>query len=245
MLIVEDSEDDALILLAEVRRGGHAMEHLRVETREAMQSALQDRQWDIIISDYVLPRFSGLAALALMKDMDLDLPFIMVSGKMGEHVAVEAMKAGAHDYMVKGNLSRLVPAIHRELREAENRRQRRLADEALKRAYEELERKVAERTADLQDANVALREEIMLRKVVEVEREKYVAQLQQALADIKTLSGLLPICASCKKIRDDKGYWQQIEGYIQEHSSAEFTHGICPECARKLYPGIFDQKDES
>jgi len=78
------------------------------------------------------------------------------------------------------------------------------------------------------------------RKKMERERERIIAQLQQALADVKRLSGLLPICASCKKIRNDKGYWQSIETYISEHSEAQFSHGICLECAKKLYPDLFE-----
>jgi hypothetical protein len=74
---------------------------------------------------------------------------------------------------------------------------------------------------------------------MEEEREKMVLELQGALAKVKTLSGLLPICASCKKIRNDKGYWKQIEGYIMEHSDTTFSHGICPDCAQKLYPEYF------
>ncbi|HEY9593800.1 MAG TPA: response regulator, partial [Spirochaetia bacterium] len=69
--------------------------------------------------------------------------------------------------------------------------------------------------------------------------------LGQAIEDLKTLSGLIPICASCKKIRDDKGYWRQLEEYISTHSEAQFSHAICPECARKLYPGLFDDEDDS
>ena len=80
---------------------------------------------------------------------------------------------------------------------------------------------------------------ITKRKLVEEEREKLIAELKDAMSKIKTLSGLLPICSSCKKIRDDKGYWNQIEQYISEHSKAEFTHGICPECCKKLYPDIY------
>jgi hypothetical protein len=75
-------------------------------------------------------------------------------------------------------------------------------------------------------------------KRAEEEREKLIHELQDALGKIKTLSGLLPICASCKKIRDDKGYWSQIEAYIGDHSEAEFTHSICPECMKKLYPDL-------
>jgi hypothetical protein len=75
---------------------------------------------------------------------------------------------------------------------------------------------------------------------VEKERENLIAKLQDAVAKIKTLRGLLPICSSCKKIRDDKGYWNQIESYIRDHSEAEFTHGICPKCAKKLYPELLN-----
>ncbi len=88
-------------------------------------------------------------------------------------------------------------------------------------------------------ANRVLQNEIGERKRVENEREKLIHELQEALAEVKTLSGLLPICSSCKKIRDDKGYWNQIESYISEHSEAEFSHGICPECAKKLYPEFY------
>jgi PAS domain S-box-containing protein len=84
--------------------------------------------------------------------------------------------------------------------------------------------------------------DISKRKQAEGERERLVRELRQALADVKTLRGLIPICASCKKIRDDQGYWKQIEGYISEHSDAVFSHGICPECMEKLYPGLLEKK---
>jgi len=84
--------------------------------------------------------------------------------------------------------------------------------------------------------------DITERKEAEEERERLIGELQEALAEVKTLSGLLPICASCKSIRDDQGYWQQIEAYIRDHSEAEFSHSVCPECAKKLYPEIFDKK---
>jgi hypothetical protein len=83
-----------------------------------------------------------------------------------------------------------------------------------------------------------MKKEIDERKRVELEREKLINELQDALTEVKALSGLLPICASCKKIRDDKGYWNQIESYIRDHSEAEFSHSICPECAKKLYPDL-------
>ena len=87
-------------------------------------------------------------------------------------------------------------------------------------------------------------QDITDRKQAEEEREKLIRELQTALLKVRTLSGLVPICASCKKIRDDKGYWNQIEGYISEHSAAEFSHGICPECAKRLYPELYGDEDE-
>jgi|GEM_PF-1377782 len=136
ILIVEDSEDDALLMLAELKRGGYDPVFVRVDTPEDMSSALRDRVWDIVVSDYVMPRFSGLAALKLLQETGLDLPFILVSGHIGEDIAVNAMRAGAHDYILKGNYSRLAPAISRELREAANRSEKALSEQALRESEE-------------------------------------------------------------------------------------------------------------
>lgn len=131
VLIIEDSEDDALLLLRELRKGGYEPVFARVETAEEMAREMAAQPWDLALSDYVLPRFSGLEALRLWRQSGIDLPFIVVSGKIGEDTAVNMMKAGADDYLIKGNISRLVPAIERELKEAENRRRKRKAEEAL------------------------------------------------------------------------------------------------------------------
>src|SRR2546423_564052 len=122
VLIVEDSEDDAFMLLRELRRGGYEIFSSQVYSPEAMRAALDRQPWDLIISDHAMPAFSALAALSILKERGLDLPFIIVSGNMSEEVAVTAMKAGAHDFFVKGNITRLMPAIERELAEAEVRR---------------------------------------------------------------------------------------------------------------------------
>jgi PAS domain S-box-containing protein len=119
VLVIEDSEDDYLLLLRELEKGGFDVDPQRVETPEAMGRALRDKPWDIVLSDYHLPRFSGLHALNLFLSMGIDIPFILVSGMIGEELAVEAMKAGAHDYIMKGKLNRLVPAVERELRDLE------------------------------------------------------------------------------------------------------------------------------
>lgn len=110
------------------------------------------------------------------------------------------------------------------------------AQEALRAAHAELEQRVAARTEDLQCALTQLQEEVQQRIKTEAEREELIGELQAALTEIKTLSGMLPICSSCKKIRDDTGYWSQIEVYIGERSDAEFSHGICPDCLENLYP---------
>ncbi|KCZ71451.1 PAS domain S-box [Candidatus Methanoperedens nitroreducens] len=156
VLIIEDSEDDVLLVVRELRRGGYDPVFERVDTAEAMSEALEKKTWDVIISDYVMPQFSSLEALRLLQKSGLDLPFIIVSGKIGEDTAVEAMKAGANDYIMKDNLARLVPAIEREMREAEVRREKKRADEKLRRAYDELEIRVQERTEELAKANEAL-----------------------------------------------------------------------------------------
>lgn len=133
VLIVEDSENDTRLLLAELRRKGYAPASMRVETGVEMERALTGNAWDIIISDYILPAFSAPAALELVGRLETDLPFIIVSGKIGEETAVAAFKAGAHDFIEKGNLARLVPAIERELRDAGVRRERQKAEEMLKK----------------------------------------------------------------------------------------------------------------
>jgi PAS domain S-box-containing protein len=131
VLIVEDSENDALLLELELQRAGYETKCERVETSAALGEALDRQDWDMVIADYVMPHFNGLAALAQVKEKGLDIPFIVVSGHITEDTAVAAMKAGAHDYVMKDKLARLGPAVERELREAEVRRERRSADERL------------------------------------------------------------------------------------------------------------------
>jgi PAS domain S-box-containing protein len=131
-LIVEDSQSDTFLLLYDLERSDYKIAYQRVETAEALGAALDRQGWDILFCDYSMPRFSGKAALEIVKERDLDLPFIFVSGTLGEDVAVQAMKAGAHDYVMKNNLARLVPAMERELAEANVRRQRRQAEKNMR-----------------------------------------------------------------------------------------------------------------
>jgi len=447
VLIIEDSESDAELVIRRLKKGGYTIYHERVETAEEMKAALAMLSWDIIIADYKLPHFNAPSALLLLQKSGLDIPFIVVSGTVGEETAVEVMKAGAHDYLMKDKLTRLAPAVKRELAESLVRRERQQAEEKLreseeryrslvevspdavavhangrivyvnpagvklfrgsnesdlidkpildivhpdfkelvrqrvigaaehgraqpmteekflcidgtdvdvevvsvpivfkgmpaiqviarditgrKRAVEAL-RKSEERYRTLTEASldiiyiisredcvdfvntsaaemfhkkpedligktraslfpqdvfnqqlrslqsvfdtgmhryieskmtlrdqetwlgtwlVPLRDDtgyivavmgvsrdITNRKWLEEDKQKLLNKLQDALSQVKTLNGLLPICSNCKKIRDDKGYWQQVESYIQKHTDATFTHGVCPECFPKLYP---------
>ena len=122
VLIVEDSVDDTFFVVRELQRSGYSVDFERVETPAAMQAALRDKKWDLVISDFSMPLFGGAAALALYRQHDLDIPFILVSGTMGEDIAVEMLKAGAHHYVMKDNLAKLVPAVNHELRAAQERR---------------------------------------------------------------------------------------------------------------------------
>ena len=321
VLIVEDSQDDTWLIVRNLQRAGFRPDFERVETMAAMREALETQSWDLIISDYSMPQFAGPAALALYRQKGLDIPFISVSGVIGEETAVEMMKAGAHDYVMKGNLARLAPAVRRELQAAHERRARKEAESGMAHLAsivqscddaiigKTLEGRIvswnpgAERlygyTADemvgqsiailsppnrprelpeiyemlrsgqriegletvrirkdgqqvevsmtispikdtegrVTGASIVARD-ISQRKSEERERLKLIEELTQALTRVKTLSGLLPICASCKKIRDDNGYWQQVEAYVKQHSNAEFTHSLCPDCVTRLYPDL-------
>jgi PAS domain S-box-containing protein len=130
VLIVEDSTDDAELVLIELRRAGYDPVSERVQTAEAMKTALESEPWDLVVSDYTMPQFDAPAALNLLNQSSRDIPFIVVSGSIGEDIAVAMMRTGAHDYVLKQNLTRFVSAVQRELREAENRRQQKLTEQA-------------------------------------------------------------------------------------------------------------------
>ncbi len=136
VLIVEDSEEDTLLLVRELRRGGYEAAYQRVDSPSGVRATLERETWDLVISDYNIPGFGGLEALALVRDRGLDIPFIFVSGTISEDQAVAAMKAGASDYFAKGQLKRLLPAIERELREAKGRAAKRETDERLAKLVE-------------------------------------------------------------------------------------------------------------
>jgi len=301
LLVVEDSADDATLLMAELRRKREGWVHERVQTRHEFLSALKQRRWDAIISDYVLPEFSGPEALRLLREHDPDLPFIMVSGIYGEEEAVRMMKAGANDYVMKANLYRLAPALEREIKASHDRRQRKRAEGAMQflasivessadaiygknmdsiivswnpaaeqmfgysaeeiighsnallfprhRRDEMLDILAGIRRGDvvgvqetervhkdgriipisvtvspIRDGNgeimgaSSIARDISQQKQAETERQQLIDSLTAASNQLHALRGLLPICASCKSIRDDNGYWQKVETYISQHA---------------------------
>lgn len=141
VLVVDDCSDDAVLLLRELRKGGYRLSHDLVDTRAELEKALL-RDWDLVVVDHNLPGFGGLEALELVRGADPDVPVLLVSGAVGEEAAVAAMKAGAQDFILKDNLSRFVPVVEREVREAGNRRRGRQADEALRATVDLLARTV-------------------------------------------------------------------------------------------------------
>ena len=325
VLLVEDSDQDAEAVIRHLESSGFKVHHHRVYDLKSMEAALADKTWDVVLCDYMLPTIEVAGAIDLLKRRKLDLPFIVVSGTMGENVAVEVMKAGAHDFVVKDNLARLVPAIDRELREAHLRSERTSGLEKLfylaaivdstgeailsqnmdgiittwnagaeqlfgyseeeavgksvlilvpaslhpstNQIFEDLRQgkpiesfetvrlrkggapldvylamsPIKAASGELMGA-ASIAYDITERKKIEEERTKMIDQLNDTLSKVRTLSGLLPICASCKKIRDDKGYWQKLETFVHEHSNAEFSHSICPDCMERLYPDFSKPK---
>ena len=156
ILIIEDNEDDAQLLVRLLRQNGYDPLYAQVWTENALRDALTRSSWDLIVCDFFMPQFSGIDALQMVKRMEIDTPFIVLSGVVGEEKAVEMMLAGAHDYVMKNNMSRLIPAIRRELIEAQSRRDKKRAEQELEKYRNHLEDLVHERTRELQDVQSEL-----------------------------------------------------------------------------------------
>jgi len=327
ILVLEDAVTDYELALRELRKAGLEFAAQRVETESTFRRQLAEFAPDLILADYSLPGYDGFAALELARREQPGVPFIFVSGTMGEENVVEALQRGATDYVLKQRPARLGPCVQRALAEAQEHARRRRVEAEL-RESEERFRSVAQTASDAivsvdshgrivfwnasaerifgyagaevlgQPLSLIMPQrfhkthaqgleqvvaigtgrlgghtieatgfrkggsefpielsmaswhsgthrfftgiirDISERKESEAERERLILQLQTALADIKTLRGIVPICAGCKKIRDDKGFWNQVESYIQTHSLAKFSHGLCPDCVQRLYPDL-------
>ena len=341
ILCMEDDPGAARLVQKTLGRSGYVVD-IAPNGREGL--ALNDANtYALLLVDQSMPVLEGLEVLRHLSLQESTPPVIMITGQGDEHLAVEAMKLGAGDYIVKdvsGNFLELLPAVVRRVLTQQQMMEEKLQAEAALRESEERldsiikcvpdiiyrlddkghitfisdaviaygyqpmdlvsrellkivhpadrdkaanrinERRTIKRDADYlelrfivgsdgptisepepvflvnaqglyvterPDAKTfigtqGIARDITQRKRREEEREKLLQELQDALAEVKTLSGLIPICASCKKIRDDKGYWNQLENYISSHSDAQFSHGICPECAEKLYGDFLKKK---
>lgn len=215
VLIVEDSEDAAILIERMLRKGGFDIESRRVDNATSMTNALTSHPWELIISDYSMPDFNGLKALKLVQKHNLDIPFIIVSGVIGEDVAVTVMKAGAHDYLLKDNLKRLLPAVERELKEAEERRKGRIAQLALTTSLQE----VKKQEEALREKNIALKEIL-----AQIESEKDEIK-QHVTANVEKL--LLPTLRELKRKGSeiDRRHLELLEKNLSSMTS-EFTRTL-------------------
>jgi len=158
-LIIEDSESDTLLLIRQLRQGGFEPVYKRMDTEEEMRASLAQERWDIIFSDHMMPQFNSREALRVYQESGLDIPFIIISGTIGEEAAIDALKSGASDYLVKGKLARLIPAVERELREAKGREARRKAEKELAESHRLLQqytRDLEQYTLKLEQSNKEL-----------------------------------------------------------------------------------------
>jgi len=220
ILLIEDDEDDYIFvknLLSEASSWKFEIDWL-TDYDAGLQSIINDLH-DVYLLDYRLGERNGLDLLRDLRRHGVEAPIIFLTGQGGYEIDVEAMHFGAADYLVKAQIT--ADILERSIRYTIERKH---SIDELTQHRAHLEEMVRDRTAQLEQANEMLRVEI-------AERKQLILQLQEALARVKTLSGLLPICAWCKRIRDDKGYWNHVEAYLAEHTEADFTHGICPDCA--------------
>jgi PAS domain S-box-containing protein len=320
VLHIDDDPNDRQLVARELRAEIPAITIIEVGEPIALEEAMRDGNFDLVITDYQLRWTNGLEVLNTLKEAFPTIPLIMFTGTGNEEVAVEAMKAGVHDYILKAarHFPRLRSAVRQALQNVQQGNRLATAEARYKELFETVPVGLFRSTpkGEILDANQAflamagvesidalahrnfseihpdpldfaawrdklerdgavtcvesrfrgsdgspvwveihakaLRdpgtrqiyyegsvENISERKGVELEREQLIEELRQALSRVRSLAGLLPICSSCKKIRDSGGQWNMLESYIENHSQAHFTHSFCPDCARRLYPEIF------
>ena len=206
LLYMEDEPVTARMVQRRLQNAGYDVD-LAADGAEGLEMCAAN-SYAAVLVDKNMPERDGLDVINTLAD-ESGPPSIMVTGTGDELSAVDALKSGASDYIVKdpeGRYLELLPVVVQQVIE-----QRQLAE---------------------------------AKRLAEEEKERLIVELQQALANVKTLSGLLPICASCKKIRNDDGYWTMVETYLSDHSEAEFSHGICPDCGKELYGDLYVEDPE-
>lgn len=202
ILLVEDESGHAELICRAFADATEQYTVIVARTLNEAKAEIENHIPNLALIDNGLPDGQGVNLVPLGKDR---FPVVILTSHGGEELAVQALKSGALDYVVKSPeaFDSMPHTVERTLREW------RLIQE---------------------------------RRQAEKEKERLIQELQEALANVKKLSGLIPICSSCKKIRDDKGYWNKLEKYLLEHSDATLSHGICPDCAKNLYPEYFEKK---
>lgn len=269
ILVVEDSPTQALCLEGALEEANYRVSIAR-NGQEALDY-LEDHRPTLIVSDIVMPGMDGYELCRLVKaDKELeDTPVLLVTSLSDPADILKGLQCGADNFITKPYQERELLSriqyllVNRELRRRSaaglgveiffagrkhflTAERMQIIDMLISSFETAVTHKVEVDRVNRQltQLNDQLVQEVAERKKSEQEKERLIVELQQALAEVKKLSGLLPICASCKRIRDDQGYWRQIEGYISAHSEADFSHGICPKCAKELYPELDLEHDE-
>ena len=197
VLLVEDAEAEAELTVNALKKHGYRPQVDLVASPQEFTDHLSKAAYDVVLSDFNLPGWTGLEVLGLLASLQQDTPFILVTGALSDMLAAEFIDKGADDYVLKDQLERLPLAVRRVLRE------RRLLTER-------------QRAAD--------------------ERERLITKLQDALSEVKRLTGLLPLCVTCKRVLSTKGYWSRIELFIENNSEARISPSLCPDCADRFTP---------
>jgi PAS domain S-box-containing protein len=323
ILMLEDNIHDAELIHREMRKLGIPFDLQRVDTQEAFSHVIENDPPAVILSDHGLPAFNGFEALAIARKKCPDVPFIFVTGLAGQEKEIETFERGAMEYVLKSQLSRIVPVVRRAMRAAEERAERRRQEKALHQTEDRFRalvegvkdhaicmldrdghvctwntgaewiqgytapeiigrhfscfytvegvaagipaRAVTEAAASgrFEEETVLLRRggppfwadvvitalrdekaglygfalivrDVSARKQMEAERERLIQDLENELASVKILSGLLPLCASCKKVRDYEDRWHPLEAYLRRHSEVTLTHEFCPDCSEHI-----------
>ncbi len=214
ILIVED-EKLSRLALADILNSEYKV-FLAKNGKQAIDMALEKEELDLILLDVMMEEMDGFEVCNILKQkpQTRDIPVLFISALSNTTNKVKGFMAGGVDYITKPFQ----------------------ADEVLVRIKTHLSLTALQK--ELENKNLILQDEIEERKQIELEHQKLIEELQSALSEVKTLRGFIPICANCKNIRNDGGYWEQIEVYIKDRSDVDFSHSICPDCVAKLYPNL-------